>query len=92
MGQISVEIYAPPGSTLSGNQHLGRRKLLSAAQVEHARAMIAEGKETSASMAALLGVSRATLWRALKPSLQACRAFAIRSVLRAKPVSSEGSI
>jgi len=30
------------------------------------RAVIAEGKETTASMAALLGVGRATLWRALK--------------------------
>ena len=38
------------------------------AQVAHVRATIAEGKETTASMAALLGVSRATLWRALKAS------------------------
>ena len=27
MGQISVEIYEPAGSVLSGNQHLGRAGL-----------------------------------------------------------------
>lgn len=47
-------------------QHLGRRKALTPAQVAHARATIATGAETTASMAALLGVGRATLWRALK--------------------------
>lgn len=47
-------------------QHLGRRKSLTPAQVAHARATNAEGKKTTAAMAVLLGISRATLWRALK--------------------------
>lgn len=47
-------------------QHLGRRKVLTTAQVEHARQMIEAGNETPSGMASLLGVGRATLWRALK--------------------------
>lgn len=47
-------------------QHIGRRKSLSLAQVDHARSMIASGKETPSGMADLLGVGRSTLWRALK--------------------------
>ena len=45
--------------------HLGRPPKLSAHQVEHGRELIAGGK-TRAEVAALLGVSAKTLWRALR--------------------------
>lgn len=45
--------------------HLGRPSALNAAQVRHARALI-EGGESPGSVAASLGVSRSTLYRALK--------------------------
>lgn len=47
-------------------QHMGRRRKLSAAQIEHARSAISTGKETASGMASILGVGRATLWRALR--------------------------
>lgn len=47
-------------------QHLGRRKSLRPDQVRLARATIATGGQSTASMAQLLGVSKTTLWRALK--------------------------
>lgn len=47
-------------------QAMGRRRKLSVAQVEHARSAISAGKETASGMAAILGVGRATLWRALR--------------------------
>lgn len=46
-------------------KHLGRPIALSAAQVRHARTLI-EGGESPGSVAASLGVSRSTLYRALK--------------------------
>ena len=46
-------------------QVLGRRRKLNDAQIVHARAAIAAGSESVASMARLLGVERSTLWRAL---------------------------
>lgn len=42
---------------------VGRRKALTSAQVEHARALRAEGR-SCADVAALLGVDRTTVWRA----------------------------
>jgi DNA invertase Pin-like site-specific DNA recombinase len=48
-------------------QKLGRRKILSGSQIAHARAMIDDGSQSCASMSRILGVSRPTLWRALKP-------------------------
>lgn len=47
-------------------QHLGRRKALRPDQVETARQAIATGQHSTASMARVLGVSKSTLWRALK--------------------------
>lgn len=47
-------------------QHMGRRRKLSAAQIEHARSAIDAGKDSVSGMAAILGVGRATLWRALR--------------------------
>ncbi len=47
-------------------QVLGRRKLLTGAQITHARASIDDGSQSVASMARLYGVSRTTLWRAVK--------------------------
>lgn len=46
-------------------QALGRKRKLTGAQIEHARASIAKGGQSVASMARLLGVSRVTLWRAI---------------------------
>lgn len=48
------------------DQHLGRPRALSPAQVAHARAQIEAGAQTTASMARLMDVSKATLWRALR--------------------------
>lgn len=47
-------------------QHLGRRKALRPDQVETARQAIAAGQHSTASMARVLGVSKSTLWRALR--------------------------
>jgi len=47
-------------------RHLGRPRVLSGAQLDKAREEIAGDRETTASMASLLGVSRSTLWRALR--------------------------
>ena len=47
-------------------RHLGRPRVLSGAQLDKAREEIATDRETAASMASLLGVSRSTLWRALR--------------------------
>jgi len=44
---------------------VGRRKALTTAQVEHARALRAEGR-SCAEVAALLGVDRTTVWRAAR--------------------------
>jgi hypothetical protein len=45
-------------------QHVGRPPKLTPHKVNHARLLIAEGKETQAGAAALLGVGVATLRRA----------------------------
>jgi DNA invertase Pin-like site-specific DNA recombinase len=44
----------------------GRPKLLSPQQIKHARKMLDCGEETTGSLAALLGVDRTTIWRALQ--------------------------
>ena len=46
----------------------GRRPALTPAQIEHARRLINDDKRSSAEAAKLLGVHRATLYRALKTS------------------------
>jgi len=50
----------------SRGRHLGRPPALNAQQIHHAKKLIARGEETPSSIAALYGVSRSTLWRALK--------------------------
>jgi DNA invertase Pin-like site-specific DNA recombinase len=47
-------------------RHVGRPSKLTPHKIEHARQLIAEGKETKAGAALLLGVGVATLRRALK--------------------------
>ncbi len=47
-------------------RHVGRPRKLTPHKLDHARALIAEGKETRAGAAALLGVDPVTLRRALK--------------------------
>lgn len=47
-------------------KHVGRPRKLTPEQVAHAREAIASGMQTSAGMAALLGVDHSTLWRALR--------------------------
>ncbi|MGH3227302.1 MAG: recombinase family protein [Streptosporangiaceae bacterium] len=45
----------------------GRKPSLSASQIKHARKLYAEGGYTVADIAALFGVSRQTIYRALEP-------------------------
>jgi DNA invertase Pin-like site-specific DNA recombinase len=47
-------------------RHLGRPRKLTPHKLDHARQLIADGKETRAGAAALLGVDAVTLRRALK--------------------------
>ena len=53
-------------SARTRGRRLGRPRALTGAQLRKARDEIAADRETTASMATLLGVSRSTLWRALK--------------------------
>lgn len=53
-------------SARTRGRHLGRPRALTGAQLHKARDEIAADRETTASMATLLGVSRSTLWRALR--------------------------
>ena len=46
-------------------RHVGRPRKLTAHKLDHARQLIADGKETKAGAAALLGVDAVTLRRAL---------------------------
>jgi len=46
----------------------GRKSSLSASQIKHARELYADGKATVAEIAALFGVSRQTIYRALEPA------------------------
>lgn len=50
-------------------KHLGRPRMLSQRQIEHARRLIDREEETTSSMAAIYGCSRSTLWRALRERL-----------------------
>jgi DNA invertase Pin-like site-specific DNA recombinase len=47
-------------------RHVGRPRKLTPHKLDHARQLIADGKETRAGTAALLGVDAVTLRRALK--------------------------
>lgn len=47
-------------------KHIGRRRKLSASQIEHAKIMIGTGQHTISTMASVLGVERTTLWRTLR--------------------------
>jgi hypothetical protein len=51
MGQFSTEIYAPPGSTLSGNQHLTQLKIAQRsgdrAQLPALRAAVIEARQVA---------------------------------------------
>ena len=47
-------------------RHVGRPRRLTPHQLDHARDLIADGKETKAGAAALLGVDAVTLRRALR--------------------------
>lgn len=47
-------------------KHLGRPRMLTQRQIDHAHRMIEREEETTSSMAAIYGCSRSTLWRALK--------------------------
>ncbi len=44
----------------------GRPQLLSPQQIKHARKMLDRGEETTGNIAALFGVDRTTIWRALQ--------------------------
>jgi hypothetical protein len=60
-------------------QHLGRPRKLTREQVAHAARMVRDGTETVSGMAALYGVDRVTLHRALK------RAAALATSARLEP-------
>jgi len=47
-------------------KHVGRPRKLTPEQIEHARDVIEEGKQTCGSMAEILGVDHSTLWRAMR--------------------------
>jgi DNA invertase Pin-like site-specific DNA recombinase len=47
-------------------RHVGRPRKLTPHKLDHARQLIADGKETKAGAAAVLGVNAVTLRRALK--------------------------
>lgn len=51
----------------------GRKPRLTAAQVQHARQLYADGGHTVAEIAALFGVSRQTIYRTLEPDAIAAR-------------------
>jgi DNA invertase Pin-like site-specific DNA recombinase len=52
----------------------GRKPSLSASQIGHARKLYADSKHTVAEIAALFGVSRQTIYRALEPDAVASQA------------------
>jgi DNA invertase Pin-like site-specific DNA recombinase len=62
---ISERTSAGMKSAKRRGRHVGRPPKLTAHKIEHARRLIAEGKETKAGAALLLGVGVATLRRAL---------------------------
>jgi DNA invertase Pin-like site-specific DNA recombinase len=57
--------YGRDASGEAPGRHVGRPRKLTSHKLDHARQLIAEGKETQAGAAALLGVGVATLRRAL---------------------------
>jgi DNA invertase Pin-like site-specific DNA recombinase len=44
----------------------GRPKSLTPQQIKHAKKLVERGEETTGSLAALFGVERTTIWRALQ--------------------------
>lgn len=62
---IKERVTAGMASARKRGVNVGRRKALTTAQVMHARQMQAEGK-SCADIAAVVGVDRTTVWRALK--------------------------
>jgi DNA invertase Pin-like site-specific DNA recombinase len=63
---ISERTAAGMAAAKRRGRHVGRPPKLTPYKLDHARRLIAEGKETQAGAAALLGVGVATLRRALK--------------------------
>jgi DNA invertase Pin-like site-specific DNA recombinase len=63
---ISERTVAGMQAAKRRGRHMGRPRKLTPHKLDHARQLIAEGKETQAGAAALLGVGVATLRRALK--------------------------
>ncbi len=63
---ISERTKAGTVSARKRGKHIGRPLALSAEQINHARQMIEDDKESISGMASLLGVGRNTLARALK--------------------------
>ena len=62
---ISERTVAGMQAAKRRGRHVGRPRKLTAHKIDHARELIAEGRETQAGAAALLGVGVATLRRAL---------------------------
>lgn len=62
---ISERTKAGMAAAKRRGKHIGRPRKLTAQQLDHARELIKEGKETRASIAALLNVDVTTLRRAL---------------------------
>jgi DNA invertase Pin-like site-specific DNA recombinase len=63
---ISERTVAGMQAAKRRGHHVGRPRKLTAHKLDHARQLIAEGRETKAGAAALLGVGVATLRRALR--------------------------
>lgn len=68
---ISERTKAGQAAAKKRGKHIGRKRRLSGAQIEHAKIMIGTGQHTISSMAEVLGVERTTLWRALRKLSQA---------------------
>jgi len=63
---ISERTMAGMKAAKRRGRHVGRPRKLTPHKLDHARQLIAEGRETKAGAAALLGVDAVTLRRALK--------------------------
>lgn len=63
-GQAGLSVARAHGS----NTHAGRPRLLVAEDLVRARQLLKDGQHTAKEVANILGVSRATLYRSLKPN------------------------
>ncbi|HEV7344988.1 MAG TPA: recombinase family protein [Devosia sp.] len=63
---IRERVTAGIAAAKKRGKHVGRPRKLTPEQIEHAREAIEGGMQTSAGMAALLGVDHSTLWRAMR--------------------------